>query len=88
MNEQGSVSIIRDRGQLTIPRWIRANLDWVGASMPVSIHAEGPWRLVIEPHQKQAVNWSKLWGNIYLSRQIKNAGKKLSNFVVTDRQTH
>jgi len=88
MSEQSPVSIIRDRGQLTIPSQIRADLGWVGASMPVSIRTESPWRLVVEPHQKQVVNWSKLWENIHLSRQIKNVGKKLSDFVVADRQTH
>lgn len=87
MGTQSSVSVIRDRSQLTIPSQIRVNLGWVGPSMPVSIRTETPWRLVIEPHRKRQVNWLKLWENIHLSRQLQGLGKKLSEFVVADRQT-
>ena len=83
-----TVSIIRDRGQLTIPDSIRSVATWATASSVVSISIERPDEIVIRPHQPQRIDWNKLWEQIRKVRTFKGKGEgNLSTFIVKDRET-
>ena len=83
-----TVSIIRERGQLTIPDSIRRLVNWVTPSSAVSISIIKPDEIVIKPHQTQ-VNWSEIWENIRKSRSISNKGTmSASEFLNQDRKSH
>ena len=57
-----TVSIIRGRGQLTIPDSIRKVIHWVSPMSVVSISVVKPDEIVIKPHHNQKeVDWNKLW---------------------------
>ncbi len=83
-----TVSIIRDRGQLTIPDSIRKIVGWATPMSAVTISVMKPDEIVITPHQKQ-VNWNQIWKNIRKSRSIK--GKRhisAAQFLEQDRNSH
>jgi bifunctional DNA-binding transcriptional regulator/antitoxin component of YhaV-PrlF toxin-antitoxin module len=82
------VSIIRQRGQLTIPDSIRESLSWITPLSAVSISVNKPDEIVIRPHQfEQQFDWDKLWEKIKLVRSFKGKGKgSLSQFIAEDRQ--
>ena len=83
-----TVSIVRDRGQLTIPDSIRSVVSWVTPSSVVSISIERPDEIIITPHQPQKIDWDKLWEQIRKVRAFKGKGKgNLSAFIVKDRET-
>ena len=71
-----AVSIIRDRGQLTIPDSIRKLVSWVNPMSAVSISIIKPDEIVIKPHQTK-MDWDKIWENIRKSRAIKGKGKNI-----------
>ena len=83
-----AVSIIRDRGQLTIPDSIRKLVSWVTPSSAVSISVVKPNEIIIKPHQYQKeVDWEKLWQQIKRVRAFRGkGGGNLSNFIMEDRQ--
>jgi bifunctional DNA-binding transcriptional regulator/antitoxin component of YhaV-PrlF toxin-antitoxin module len=83
-----TISIVRNRGQLTIPEPIRRSISWIAPLSAVSITVVRPDEIVIKPH-KSEVEWDKIWENIKKSRA--NSGKgKLSGaqFLQQDRQSH
>lgn len=81
-----TISIIRDRGQLTIPDSIRALREWASPNSAVTITSEHPHEIVIRPHNK-LVNWDKLWKQIKRVRAFKGRGRgNLSAFIVADRE--
>lgn len=83
-----TVSIIRNRGQLTIPDSIRRLLTWITPLSAVSISVIKPDEIVIKPHQKQ-VNWNQIWENIRKSRAISGTGKiSTAQFLEQDRKSH
>ena len=83
-----TVSIIRDRGQLTIPDSIRKIVDWITPMSAVTISVMKPNEIVITPHQKQ-VNWDYIWENIRKSRAIKGKGNiSVAEFLEHDRRSH
>lgn len=83
-----AVSIIRDRGQLTIPDSIRKIVGWVTPMSAVTISVIKPDEIVITPHQKQ-VNWNQIWENIRKSRSIKGKGNiSAAQFLEQDRNSH
>lgn len=84
-----TVSIIRNRGQLTIPDSIRALREWASAHSPVIITSEYPEEIVIRPHKK-GFNWDKIWKGIKKSRSLKGKGLTTSafEFLVKDRNSH
>lgn len=83
-----AVSIIRDRGQLTIPDSIRKTLNWVSPMSAVTISVVKPNEIVIRPHQKK-VDWDKLWKQMKRVRAFKGKNKgSLSDFIIKDRETH
>lgn len=84
-----TVSIVRDRGQLTIPDSIRKVVSWITPMSAVSISVVKPDEIVIKPHQKQ-VNWDEIWEGIRQARSIKGKGKVTSavQFLEKDRRSH
>ena len=83
-----STSIIRERGQLTIPESIRRVVNWVTPLSAVSISVTKPDEIVIRPHQIN-INTSDIWKNIQKSRAI--SGKGTANavdFLIKDRNSH
>lgn len=83
-----SVSIIRDRGQLTIPDSIRKVLTWMGPMSAVTISVIKPDEIVIKPHTQQ-IDWDEIWTNIRKARAIKSKGTKSTvEFLEQDRRSH
>lgn len=83
-----TVSIIRDRGQLTIPDSIRATHDWASPNSAVVITSVQPDEIIIRPHQK-VVDWDKLWKQMKRVRAFRGRNKgSLSEFIIKDRETH
>lgn len=83
-----AVSIVRDRGQLTIPDSIRKVVNWITPQSAVSISVVKSDEIVIRPHQKH-VDWDKIWKGIRKSRAIK--GKNAVSAIAVlrkDRQSH
>lgn len=83
------VSIIRNRGQLTIPDSIRALREWVSPNSAVTITSEQPDEIVIRPHKRE-YDWDKIWEGIRQSRAMKGKGKAVSvaEFLEKDRRSH
>lgn len=83
-----TVSIVRGRGQLTIPDSIRKMANWITPLSAVTISMVKPDEIVIRPHVQQ-VNWAKIWENIRKSRAISGTGKiSASEFLQSDRNSH
>lgn len=83
-----TISIVRDRGQLTIPDSIRKMVSWVTPLSAVSISVIKPDQIIIRPHQ-QNVDWDLIWKNIKKSRSISGKGKiSASEFLQADRNLH
>lgn len=81
-----AVSIIRGRGQLTIPDSIRKTLNWVSPMSAVTISVVKPDEIVIRPHQTQ-IDWDELWARIKRVRSFKGNGQgNLSAFIINDRE--
>lgn len=83
-----TVSIIRNRGQFTIPESIRRFVNWVTPQSAVTISVTKSDEIVITPHQKK-VDWDKIWEGIRKSRAIKgkNAVSALE-ILQRDRHSH
>lgn len=82
-----TISIIRDRGQLTIPDAIRALRQWASPNSAVTITSEQPDEIVIRPHKKE-YDWDQMWELINKSRSFKGKGGNLSKFITEDRYSH
>lgn len=82
-----AVSIVRDRGQLTIPDSIRKVVNWITPMSAISISVIKPDEIVIKPHQ-QTIDWDKIWKGIKKSRAIEGKGGNLSKFIAEDRYNH
>lgn len=83
-----TVSIVRDRGQLTIPGSIRALREWTGSNSVVTITSDKPDEIVIRPHKRE-VDWNKLWKQMKRVRSFKGKNKtSLSEFIAKDRESH
>jgi len=83
-----TVSIIRDRGQLTIPDSIRKFVSWVNPMSAVTICLTKPDEIVIKPHQS-VVDWDNLWKRIRESRAILGKGhKSAAETLEQDRSSH
>ncbi len=83
-----TVSIIRDRGQLTIPDSIRKAVNWISPMSAITISVIKPDEIVIRPHQSQ-VDWGKVWEGIRRARSTRGKGRgSLSKFVAEDRYHH
>lgn len=83
-----TVSIIRDRGQLTIPDSIRRVVTWITPMSAVSITVVKPDEIVIKPH-KLDYDWDKIWELVRKSRAIKGKGRgSAAEFIQKDRHSH
>lgn len=83
-----TVSIVRDRGQLTIPDSIRKVVSWISPQSAVTISVVKPDEIVIKPHKKE-YDWDKIWEGIRKARAIKGKGRgSLSKFIAEDRYRH
>lgn len=83
-----TVSIVRNRGQLTIPDSIRQIVDWVTPMSVVAISVVKPDEIIITPLQ-QKINWDRIWENIRRSRAIKGKGHmSAAEFLKEDRNSH
>jgi bifunctional DNA-binding transcriptional regulator/antitoxin component of YhaV-PrlF toxin-antitoxin module len=83
-----TVSIIRDRGQLTIPDSIRSIVNWMTPMSAVSISVVKPDEIIIRPHNS-FIDSSKIWEQIKNSRLIKGKGGiSTLEFLQQDRQSH
>jgi bifunctional DNA-binding transcriptional regulator/antitoxin component of YhaV-PrlF toxin-antitoxin module len=83
-----SVSIVRDRGQLTIPDSIRKAITWLNPMSAVTISVVKPDEIIIKPHQVH-INQEKIWDLIKKSREIKGKGKGSAvEFLMEDRNSH
>lgn len=85
-----TISIIRDRGQLTIPDSIRALREWVSPNSVVTVTNDLPDEIVIRPH-KQYIDADKIWELVKRSRAIKGKGKGKGStveFLERDRRSH
>lgn len=83
-----TVSIIRDRGQLTIPDSVRRLVSWIVPQSAVTITIVKSDQILITPHQKQ-VDWDKIWDGIRKSRAIKGKNAVSAVEVLrSDRQSH
>lgn len=84
-------SVIRNRGQLTIPDKIRESYDWISPDSVVTIISDNPNEIIIKPHGsdvKKEIDWDKLWRDIQRVRSYKGKGRgNLSKFIAEDRQT-
>jgi bifunctional DNA-binding transcriptional regulator/antitoxin component of YhaV-PrlF toxin-antitoxin module len=81
------VSIIRDRGQLTIPDSIRRRVGWATTNSAVSISVVKPDEIIIRPNQNY-VDWDKIWENIRQSRAISGKGhESAASFLEKDRHS-
>ncbi len=82
-----AVSIIRDRGQLTIPDTIRKKVSWAFPMSPVLISVEKDDKIVISPHQV-FVDTSVVWEKIKNSRSIIGKGSiSAQEFIRQDRDS-
>ena len=82
------VSIIRDRGQLTIPDSVRKIVNWVTPMSAVTISVIKPDEIIIKPHQKD-YDWDKIWEGIKKARAIKGKGNiSAAEFLEQDRTSH
>ncbi|MDP3974058.1 MAG: hypothetical protein Q8P92_04470 [Candidatus Daviesbacteria bacterium] len=82
-----TISIIRSRGQLTIPDSIRAIREWSSPNSVVTITSDRPDEIVIRPHKKE-YDWDKMWKLINKSRSFKGKEGNLSQFIAEDRNSH
>ncbi|OGM27888.1 hypothetical protein A2627_02025 [Candidatus Woesebacteria bacterium RIFCSPHIGHO2_01_FULL_39_28] len=86
-----TTSIVRDRGQLTIPDLIRSRTDWVSPGSVVTVAQVKADEIVIRPRTTQKrVDADDLWRRIRLVRSFKGKGKliSLSEFIMMDRENH
>lgn len=82
-----TISIIRSRGQLTIPDSIRALRSWANPDSVVTVTSNQPDEIIIRPHKKY--DWDKIWELIKRSRAIKGNGRgSAAQFIEKDRQSH
>jgi bifunctional DNA-binding transcriptional regulator/antitoxin component of YhaV-PrlF toxin-antitoxin module len=82
-------SIIRDRGQLTIPDSIRKVISWINPMSAVTISVVKPDEIIIKPHAK-VIDKKRIWENVKKARAIKGKDTTTSavDFLIKDRQSH
>lgn len=93
MNQQiQATAIVRQRGQLTIPDFIREITDWIRPGSVVSISKADKGEIVIKPNSvtldEKEKSWKETWEKIQLARSFKGKGGNLSQFIAEDRQRH
>ncbi|OGD97073.1 hypothetical protein A3A49_00890 [Candidatus Curtissbacteria bacterium RIFCSPLOWO2_01_FULL_38_11b] len=80
--------VVRDKGQVTIPEKIRKSIDWITPSSVVTVTAEKPNEIIIQPYEQKKVDWDKLWKDLKRVRSYRGKGRgNLSAFIAEDRLT-
>lgn len=83
-----ATSLIRQRGQLTIPESIRREADWTSPGSPVTVVRSKADEITIRPFvPTKSINWEELYKQIKHVRSFKGKGKaiSLSEFIAKDR---
>lgn len=89
MSNIEEISVVRDRGQLTIPNVIRATVNWLRPSAVVRIKTSKPNEIIIHPHhQETKTEWEEIWDSIHLARSFTGKRGRLSKFIEQERQQH
>ena len=87
-----ATAIIRQRGQLTIPDFIRQVTSWITPGSVVSVSRNKTDEIVIKPHTVSSTDvdarWRKTWEMIELARSFKGKTGNLSKFIAEDRLRH
>lgn len=83
------VSIISDRGRLTIPDSIRKTVKWANSMSAVSITVVKANEIVIRP-QRSYIDWEEIWTGIKKARAVTSKSKTTSaiEFLQNDRTSH
>jgi len=86
---KNTISIIRGRGQLTIPDSIRKQVKWADSMSAVSIALVKSNEIVIKPHESY-VDWDDVWQGVRKARAISGGSKAVSatSFLRADRKSH
>lgn len=87
-----ATATIRQRGQLTIPDEIRAQLPWLETNNVVGIETKGLQEVIVRPFSKtQSSNaecWSKALDALKIAQSFAGKRGRLSRFVIEDRERH
>lgn len=87
-----SIIIVRQRGQLTIPKKLREKASWLSEGSMVAILSSLDKEIKIKPYQeveeKRTVNWKEVWEKIKVSRTFEGKRGNLSRFIAEDRSLH
>lgn len=84
-------SVIRNRGQLTIPDKVRESHVWASPNSVVTIISDKSNEITIKPRDfgtEKEIDWNRLWKMIELSRSFKGKRGNLSKFIAEDRKRH
>lgn len=84
-------TIIRERGQLTIPSVIRKRIPWASPNSVVSVSLAQVDEIIVRPYTvdgEKGLNWDKLWKQIKKVRAYKGKAGNLSKFIAKDRLSH
>lgn len=89
MSKVQITSIIRDRGQLTIPETIRRVVTWASPLSVVTLSVERPNEITIKPGMQKKVDWEGVWNGIHLARSFrgKNETKSAFKLITEDRES-
>ena len=83
-----TTSIIRERGQLTIPESIRKEVSWINPQSAVTISVTKPDEIVIHPHQT-IIDSNVIWKRIQKSRSTNKKGSiSAIDSLKKDRKSH
>lgn len=93
MKKIKAVSIIRSRGQITIPDDIRKAVAWMSPDAVVTVSLTDTNEIRIQPYAaaaSDAVDWDEVWTRIEAARKVmgkRKRGSSLSAFIAKDRKT-
>jgi len=85
-----STTVIRQRGQLTLPKKLRTENSWLAEGMVVAVLSSVQKEVKIIPYKvsSKKTDWKDIWEKIKLSRTFLGQRGNLSQFVVEDRSAH
>jgi len=82
-----SISLIRNRNQLTIPQSICQIADWVEVDAAVSLEALSRDEIVIRPHRHKNTK-EMIWQKIKKVRSYKSAADSMSAVELLEKDRH
>lgn len=85
-----STTVIRQRGQLTLPKKLRTENSWLAEGMVVTVLSSVQKEVKIIPYKEsfKKTDWKNIWEKIKLSRTFSGKRGNLSQFVIKDRSEH